>query len=286
MIAAVVAIDNNYGIGYKNELLIQIPEDMKNFKTMTSGNTVIMGRKTFESIGSNPLPNRNNIVITSTANESVLYNESYGCFVTNMTGAINYLKRYNEKEETNEGLYFGDIYVIGGSQIYNALLPYCDYVYATKILKSFDCVDSYFPDIDFNTNWELSYHSEVKQHNNVEYVFLTYRKKGHNNMQNNNENNVFIKEENDTPIKENEESKEMVNHPDHYNHGGMECIDEMELIYGTEAVMHFCLCNMHKYRKRALFKNGKEDMKKSDWYMAKYKELIEKPEEQRKYPNK
>lgn len=64
-----------------------------------------------------------------------------------------------------------------------------------------------------------------------------------------------------------------INHPDHYCHGGMECIDEMLLIFGREAVMHFCLLNAWKYRKRALFKNGEEDIAKSDWYLAKYKEL-------------
>ena len=64
-----------------------------------------------------------------------------------------------------------------------------------------------------------------------------------------------------------------INHPDHYCHGGMECIDEMLLIFGRDAVMHFCLLNAWKYRKRALFKNGEEDIAKSDWYLAKYKEL-------------
>jgi hypothetical protein len=67
-----------------------------------------------------------------------------------------------------------------------------------------------------------------------------------------------------------------VNHPSHYTQGGMECIDEMKLIFGTLATMHFCLLNAWKYRKRAPFK-GKaiEDMAKSDWYLAKYKELKE-----------
>ena len=75
---------------------------------------------------------------------------------------------------------------------------------------------------------------------------------------------------------EQEDTKEdVVNHPSHYTHGGMECIDEMILIFGKEAVMHFCVCNAWKYRKRAMYKNGEEDMKKSDWYMNKYKELSE-----------
>lgn len=63
-----------------------------------------------------------------------------------------------------------------------------------------------------------------------------------------------------------------VNHPSHYNHG-MECIEEMLLVFGNEATMHFCLLNAWKYRKRAIHKNGEEDMKKADWYIAKYHEL-------------
>ena len=66
-----------------------------------------------------------------------------------------------------------------------------------------------------------------------------------------------------------------VDHPGHYNReGAMECIDEMVLIFGKDAVMHFCLCNAWKYRYRAADKNGLEDLKKSDWYLTKYNELI------------
>ena len=67
-----------------------------------------------------------------------------------------------------------------------------------------------------------------------------------------------------------------VNRPKHYNReGAMESIDEMILVFGPETVMHFCLCNAWKYRYRATAKNGEEDLKKSDWYMRKYKELKE-----------
>jgi hypothetical protein len=70
--------------------------------------------------------------------------------------------------------------------------------------------------------------------------------------------------------------KEKVDHPSHYNReDAMECIEEMELIFGKEAVKHFCLCNAWKYRYRAADKNGEEDLKKSDWYLRKYKELCE-----------
>lgn len=71
-----------------------------------------------------------------------------------------------------------------------------------------------------------------------------------------------------------------VNRPKHYcREGGMECIDEMLLIYGPRAVMCFCICNMHKYRYRAADKNGEEDLRKSDWYLRKFRELKER------YPN-
>lgn len=65
-----------------------------------------------------------------------------------------------------------------------------------------------------------------------------------------------------------------INHPSHYcQDGGMECIDEMIAVFGVEATKNFCLLNVWKYRKRALFKNGEEDMKKADWYMNKWIEL-------------
>ena len=71
-----------------------------------------------------------------------------------------------------------------------------------------------------------------------------------------------------------EENKNMIDHPSHYTNG-LECIDEMVAIFGKTATQHFCLLNVWKYRKRALYKNKEEDMKKSDWYLAKYKELKE-----------
>lgn len=76
----------------------------------------------------------------------------------------------------------------------------------------------------------------------------------------------------------NANNNNMVDHPHHYNReNAIECIDEMEMIYGTKALMHFCLLSAHKYRYRAGLKNnGFEDIEKSDWYMKKYKELKEK----------
>ena len=72
--------------------------------------------------------------------------------------------------------------------------------------------------------------------------------------------------------------EEKINHPSHYNReDAMECIDEMVLVFGKEAVKNFCLCNIWKYRYRAADKNGEIDLEKSDWYMKKYQELCEEP---------
>lgn len=80
---------------------------------------------------------------------------------------------------------------------------------------------------------------------------------------------------------------DMVNRPPHYNReGGMESIDEMIMVFGKEAVKNFCLCNVWKYRYRAADKNGQEDLKKSDWYMRKYKELCDEIKDDiKKLPN-
>lgn len=87
---------------------------------------------------------------------------------------------------------------------------------------------------------------------------------------------------NSTP-EDNTEPNDVVNHPTHYTNGSMECIDEMKLIFGKQAVMNFCLCNAWKYRYRALHKNGEEDLAKASWYINKYKELRDTSEEEYAY---
>lgn len=74
-------------------------------------------------------------------------------------------------------------------------------------------------------------------------------------------------------LEENNVKNDPVNHPLHYTNSGMECIDEMISLYGIEEVRSFCKLNAHKYRKRAMYKGGKEDIEKSDWYIKKYTEL-------------
>lgn len=115
----VVAVSQNGVIGNDGKLPWHIPEDLKFFKNLTTGKNVVMGRKTYESIGG-PLPNRNNYVLSS----------------NNIEG-VKVLRTVEEALELNE------IYVIGGSQIYEAFIPYCDIMYVTRVMGEYNG-DSYF----------------------------------------------------------------------------------------------------------------------------------------------
>ena len=161
MISAIVAIDNNWGIGYNGDLLEHIHEDLKYFKELTTGHVVVMGRKTWDSLPKKPLPNRINYVITKEtkpSNEEVAYFD------------MNCIKMMIQKQRDYE--YF----IIGGGQIYEQLLPYCDQVYVTKILKDHKNVDTYFPNLDKSPEWEIDTCTELRYSNDIPYAFLTYKR--------------------------------------------------------------------------------------------------------------
>lgn len=131
MISIIVAVGKNREIGYKNKLLWSLPKDMAHFKEITSGHTVIVGDRTFESIGK-ALPNRNNIVIS--------LNKDYlapGCVVVHsIEEAVNVAKKY----ENN-----GESFVIGGGTIYKLFMPLADKLYLT-VVDDAPQADTYFPD--------------------------------------------------------------------------------------------------------------------------------------------
>lgn len=131
MINAILACDMNYGIGKNGKLpWPHIPEDMKWFRKLTTNGVVIMGRKTFESLGSIPLPNRMNYVITTQDFDEIPHTYFYDLRTLSIPQFIQSLKtRYEDKE----------IWVIGGSEIYSQFLPYCDILYLTKIKQKYDC---------------------------------------------------------------------------------------------------------------------------------------------------
>lgn len=132
---------NNRGLGFHNELLWKIPEDLKRFKALTTGHPIIMGRKTYESIGC-PLPNRTNIVITRNADYV-----APGCFVaTSLGDALDRARSIETQhaEEKNDGAE-QKIFIIGGAEIYNQALPFADVLHLTLIDGDKEA-DAFFPD--------------------------------------------------------------------------------------------------------------------------------------------
>lgn len=169
MISTIVCVDENWGIGGNGDLLVHIPEDMKFFKDMTNNNTVIMGRKTYDSLPKKPLPNRENVVITNTTkNGFSLRMDEDGTVFTNLDN-VKYALKLKEMDEYN-------VFIIGGGQIYKELLPYCEYVYVTKVFHCYDNADTYFPNIDNISEWVMESASEIKEYNNIKYQFCKYRK--------------------------------------------------------------------------------------------------------------
>ena len=166
MIAAIVAVDGNNGIGFDGELLEHIPEDMKRFKELTEDNIVIMGRKTWDSLPSKPLPSRTNVVVSS----KYCFKASVGrgrapLVYSNMDYLIPDLLEPHIK----------DIFIIGGGSIYEQLLPYCDTIYMTRIDTVHESVDTYFPHLDL-TEWSIVEWSDWREYNGIPYRFLTYKR--------------------------------------------------------------------------------------------------------------
>ena len=134
----IAAVCDGRGIGYNNKLIMRIPADMQHFKDLTLGNVVIMGRKTFESIGSTPLKCRNNIVVTSKGIE-IPDSEINNLFQ---------VKSLEEAYELAEVLDGDKIFVIGGAQLYKEALSYTDILDITEINFLPNNVDTYFPEIN------------------------------------------------------------------------------------------------------------------------------------------
>ena len=174
MITAIVNVDENWGIGNNNELLIRIPEDMKRFKEITTSantNSLIVGRKTYESLPKKMLANlsdtnRHCVVVTNSINSPRFYED--GTVRTDMKSLVEWLN-------AKDCLYpKHDFYVIGGGKIYKELLPLCDLVYVTKVFHKFDNVDTYFPNLDEMHQWYITSNNEAKEYNGIWYQFYTY----------------------------------------------------------------------------------------------------------------
>lgn len=158
-ISMIVAADEQNGIGKNNELLCHLPADLKYFKNLTTGHSILMGRKTFESIGK-PLPNRTNIVISRNTNKIE------GCHVfNNIEDGITFAKSLLETE----------LFIIGGDSIYKQSLPLTQTIYLTRTHYTFEA-DAFFPMLA--ANWQLV--NEIKHladdKNKFDYSFQVFEK--------------------------------------------------------------------------------------------------------------
>lgn len=161
MISFIVAMDENRVIGKNNQLPWHLPEDLKYFKRVTMGHPIVMGRKTFDSIG-RPLPGRENIIITR---NNEFKNESCTVFHS-MEQLLQYCQDHSNEE------YF----VIGGAEVFKQLISFVDRLYITFINEQFEG-DTFFPTIDMN-EWELISREQGLQDekNPYRYEFLIYEK--------------------------------------------------------------------------------------------------------------
>ena len=165
---AIVAVDKNWGIGYKGDLLTKIPEDLKRFKELTYGKIVVMGRKTYESLPKH-LDNRWNIVLSSDPE----YHSERGVIhvCTSLTDTIRYLDYIVSISEFTTD----DIFIIGGAKVYEDFLPFCKRVHMTYIMRAFEA-DTWFPRISDSTMWELESMDPPQISKNGElYRYMTYR---------------------------------------------------------------------------------------------------------------
>ena len=162
-LAIIAALDEQNGIGKQGGLLCHLPADLKHFKEVTTGHTVIMGRKTFESLPKGALPNRTNIVLTSDKNI-----ENYpGCVVVR---SLDEALAHSQEDEV--------LFIIGGGEVYRSSMDLADKLYITRIHHTFNGADTFFPKIDADS-WELveeRRHQKDDKHK-FNFSFQTYMKK-------------------------------------------------------------------------------------------------------------
>ena len=160
IVTIVVAIGENNAIGKNNELLWYLPKDLRHFKTITKGHTVIMGRKTFESVGK-PLPNRRNIIITRNTDLAIEGTE----VVHTIEEALELCKQDEE------------VFIIGGAEIYKMAMQHTDKIYLTVVHEHFEA-DAFFPEIDHNLWLETASEKHLPDDkNNLSFTFSTLERK-------------------------------------------------------------------------------------------------------------
>ncbi len=153
---AIVAVSQSWGIGKGGDLLFRLPSDLRRFKAMTTGHTVIMGRKTLDSLpGGKGLPHRRNLVLSRQSD-----------FAPDRAEVIHSVEDILKTAED-------DAFVIGGQQVYEQLLPYCARVHVTKVLSDPEA-DAFFPDLDKLPGWKVASAGEMLTENGLSFQYMEY----------------------------------------------------------------------------------------------------------------
>lgn len=161
----ILAADRNWAIGKDNDLLIHLPGDLKYFKKMTTSKTVIMGRKTLESLpGGKPLPNRRNIILTRADDFQVS-----GAEVLNSIEDVLHLIKSGDLKSD-------EAFVIGGADIYKQMMPHCDKFYITKIDAELPA-DRYFVDLDQVDGLEITWSGPIEEYKGTKYQYVLYERR-------------------------------------------------------------------------------------------------------------
>ena len=159
----IVAADANWAIGNKGQLLVRIPADHKMFRQETEGKVVVCGRRTLDTFpGGQPLPDRTNIILSKDKDLKIKNAE--------VAHSIEELMEKLSDYDTD------DVFIVGGASVYEALLPYTDTVHVTRIDHSYEA-DTYFPDLDKDSEWEITAESDEQVYFDITYTYIKYERK-------------------------------------------------------------------------------------------------------------
>ncbi len=156
---AIVAVDQNWAIGRDGGQFVYLSQDLQNFKALTMGHPVILGRKTLATFpGGRPLKGRRNLVLSR---DPDFHPEGAEVF---------------HDPDALLAAAPADSFVVGGGAVYAALLPHCDRVYVTKLRHAFEGADAWFPDLDTDPNWQAAETSPLMEEKGIEFQYVTYRR--------------------------------------------------------------------------------------------------------------
>lgn len=158
-----VTVDERWGIGNYDKLLVQIPKNQKLFMEETAGKVVVVGRKALQTFPQGmPLQGRTTIVLSKKSDLKI----KGATVLSSVEALLKELKKYPDK----------DIYVAGGESVYEQLLPYCNVVHVTKIDRAY-AANKYFPNLDKDPEWKITAESDEQTYFDIAYEFLKYERK-------------------------------------------------------------------------------------------------------------